>query len=201
MAQFPDGPVKWSWCVQLVHGVHSSRCSHWCPAAFPGTRISSAPRGGQKWDRVSNSNCRKTCKSQGMTRDMQPSAATATTLKPRLLQASKPLTPLLLLLSSPVLQLPQIQGIQGKANLAHQEQLNPPLQEAGVCSALARKDPQSVQPFSKRQSKAQQCPAEMQACGVTEMQVEKEKVRKRRRCGERRCEQCGKARRGEEEGS
>ncbi|MEQ2306795.1 hypothetical protein AMECASPLE_011918 [Ameca splendens] len=200
MAQFPDGPVKWSWCVQLVHGVHSSHCSHWCPAVFPGTRFNSAPQGGQKWDRISNANCQITHKSQGMTLDRQPSAATATTLKPQFLQANKPLTPLFLLLSSTVLQITQIQGIQGKSNLVHQEQLNPPLHDAGECSALARKDPQSVPPFSKQQSRAQQCPVEMRACGVTEMQVEKEKVRKRRRCGERRCEQCGKAQRGEEEG-
>lgn len=74
MAQFSDGPVQWPWCIQLVHGVHSSRFSHWCPAVVPGTRINVTPQGGQKWERVSNSNCRKARKSQGMTLDGQPSA-------------------------------------------------------------------------------------------------------------------------------
>lgn len=89
MAQFSDGPVDWPWCVQLVHGAHSSRCGHWCLAAFPGTRISVAPLGGQKWERVSNSNCRIPHKSQGMTLDGQPST---TTLKPLLPQADEALT-------------------------------------------------------------------------------------------------------------
>lgn len=69
MAQFSDGPVEWPRCIQLVHGAHSSRWCRWCPVAFPGTRINAAPLGGQKWERVSNSNCRKARKSQGMTLD------------------------------------------------------------------------------------------------------------------------------------
>lgn len=48
MAQFPDGPVEWPWCIQLVHGAHSSLRSHWCLVAFPGTRINAAPLGGAK---------------------------------------------------------------------------------------------------------------------------------------------------------
>ncbi|KAK2902258.1 hypothetical protein Q8A73_012004 [Channa argus] len=62
MAQFSDGPVEWPWRIQLVHG-------------------------RQKWERVSNSNCRKARKSQGMTLDRQPSINTATTLIPLLPQA------------------------------------------------------------------------------------------------------------------
>lgn len=90
MAQFSDGPVYWPWCIQLVHGAHSLRCSHWCPAAFPGTRINAAPQGAAPLgERISNSNCRKAHKSQGMTLDGQPSTTTATTLKPLLSQADK----------------------------------------------------------------------------------------------------------------
>lgn len=150
MAQFSDGPVEWPWCIQLVHGAHSSRCSHWCPAAFPGTRINAAPLGGQKWERVSNSNCRKAHKSQGMTLDGQPSttiATTATTSKPLLSQANEALTWAALCplspssLPSPPVQPTEIQRVRGKPNLEQQEHLNPLPPVAGVYSALARKNP------------------------------------------------------------
>lgn len=148
MAQFSDGPVEWPWCIQLVHGARSSRCSHWCPAAFPGTRISAAPLGGQKWERVSNSNCRKARKSQGMTLDGQPSTSTATTLKPLLPQADEALTWAALCplptssLPPPPLRPTKIQRVRGKPNLVHQEHLNPLPPVAGVHSALARKNPE-----------------------------------------------------------
>lgn len=92
MAQFSDGPVEWPWCIQLVHGVHSARWRYWCPEAFPGTRINNAPLGGQKWERVSNSSCRKARKSQGMTIDRKPSTTTATTSKPLIPQEDEALT-------------------------------------------------------------------------------------------------------------
>lgn len=144
MAQFSDGPVEWPWCIQLVHCAHSSRWSHWCLAAFPSTRINAAPLGGQKWERVSNSDCRKARKSQGMTLDGQPSTTTtaATTLKPLLLQADLTWAALCpLSLPPPPLWPTQIQRVQGKPNLVHQEHLNPLPPGAGVYAALARKNP------------------------------------------------------------
>lgn len=48
VAQFPDGPVEWPWCIQLVHGAHSSLRSRWCLVASPSTRINAAPLGGAK---------------------------------------------------------------------------------------------------------------------------------------------------------
>lgn len=92
MAQFSDGPVEWPWCIQLVHGAHSSLWSHWCLVAFPSTRINAAPLGGQKWERVSNSKCRKARKSQSMTIDGKPSTTTTTASKPLLPQEAEALT-------------------------------------------------------------------------------------------------------------
>ncbi|TNN38559.1 hypothetical protein EYF80_051274 [Liparis tanakae] len=92
VAQLPDGPVDWPRCIQLVHGAHSSRRGHWCPAAFPGTRINAAPLGGPKRERISNSNSREAPESQGMTLDGEPSTTSATTLKPPLPRADGALT-------------------------------------------------------------------------------------------------------------
>lgn len=73
MAQLSDGPVEWPWRIQLVHGAHSLQWSHWCPVFFAGTGISVAPLRGQKWKKVSNSNCQRAPKSQGMTIEGKPS--------------------------------------------------------------------------------------------------------------------------------
>lgn len=134
MAQFSDGPVDWPWCVQLVHGAHSSRCSLWCPPAFPGTRINVTPLGGQKWERIPNSNCRKAHKSQGMTLDGQPSTtiatSNATTLKPLLPQADEALTwAALSPLSPPSLPAPF-------SSQAHTDPQSPTQAKAGESAAL-----------------------------------------------------------------
>lgn len=200
MAQFSDGPVEWPWCVQLVHGAHSSQCSHWCLAAFPGTRINAAPLGGQKWERVSNSNCRKARKSQGMTLDRQPSTTTAvaaTTFQPLFPQADEALTWAAICPHSPPsapsspTRPTQIQRVQGKPNLEHQDHLIPLPPVAGVYSALARKNPEcNIFPNNgaERSSSAQQ---RKRACNVRGMQVEEKKEERERRRSD------GDVRRGE----
>lgn len=120
MAQFPDGPVEWPWCIQLVHGAHSSLRSHWCLVAFPGTRINAAPLGGQKWERVSNSERRKARESQGMTIDGKPSTTTTAAFTSRLrgwLSPGQPPFP-------PRLPL-QTQGVQDEQKTKPHEHLNP----------------------------------------------------------------------------
>lgn len=121
MAQFPDGPVEWPWCIQLVHGAHSSLRSHWCLVAFPGTRINAAPLGGQKWERVSNSERRKAHESQGMTIDGKPSttttvAAFTSPLRGWLSPGQPPSPPRLSL---------QTQGVQDEQKTKPHEHLNP----------------------------------------------------------------------------
>lgn len=212
MAQFSDGPVEWPWCVQLVHGAHSSRCSHWCPAAFPGTRISAAPLGGQKWERVSNSNCRKAHKSQGMTLDGQPLTTTATTLKPLLPQVDDALTWAALCPLS--LSLPALSSTPAHTDPKSSRQAKSEAPEASDSSSTSSwsvlssgaKKPRVFNIFPKKQSRAQQCTAEKRACNVRGMQVKKKKEerKRRRRDGDvRRGEtssavRCSIAQRGEE---
>lgn len=111
--------------------------------------------GGLKWEKVSNSNCRKARKSQGMTLEGKPSTTTATTLKPLLLQADEALTWADLCPLSPSSRLLlQIQRLQDKPNLEHQEHLNPLLPVARVYSALARKSPECTVFFQTKEQSA-----------------------------------------------
>lgn len=162
MAQFSDGPVEWPWCIQLVHGAPSSLWSHWCLVAFPSTRINAAPLGGQKWERVSNSKCRKARKSQGMTIDGRPSTTTTTASKPLLPQEAEALTWAAL---CPVSLFSPLSPSDSKSP----RQAKPEAPQASESSSTSSrallsygaKKAKSVEYFPKQKSGAQRCTTEI----------------------------------------